>query len=133
MRLCLGQSVSAVSGQSTSSPHHSNFVGPSEIEATSSTLPAALETSRVPAVLVAAAWKRQAATGARHIAFTPAPSNGALRGQTQGERHSEEATVLEVVLDDDVCDSVEHKLDVVGVGGTSEVRVDLLGVAALVE
>ena len=44
----------------------------------------------------------------------------------------EESAVLEVVLDDDVGDGVEHELDVVGVGGTREVGVDLLLVLALV-
>ena len=46
---------------------------------------------------------------------------------------SEEAAVLQVVLDDDVGDGVEHELHVLGVGGAREVRVDLLGVLALVQ
>ena len=44
-----------------------------------------------------------------------------------------EAYILEIVLDDDVRDSVEHKLDVAGVGGTGEVGVDLLGLLVAVE
>ena len=46
---------------------------------------------------------------------------------------SEKSTVFEVVLNDDVGDGVEDELDVVGVRGAREVRVDLLGVFALVE
>lgn len=45
----------------------------------------------------------------------------------------EEATVLQVVLDDDVSDSIEHKLHVLGVGGAGEVGVDFLGVLLLVQ
>lgn len=41
---------------------------------------------------------------------------------------SEEPAVLQVVFDDDVGDGIEDKLHVLGVGGTGEVRVDLLGV-----
>jgi len=41
--------------------------------------------------------------------------------------------LLEVVLDDDVRDGVKDELDVVGVGGAREVRVDLFRLAALVE
>lgn len=46
---------------------------------------------------------------------------------------SEEAAVFEVLLDDDVGDSVEDKLDVLRVGGARHVGVDLLHVAAHVE
>ena len=46
---------------------------------------------------------------------------------------SEKSTVLEVVLDDDVSDGVEDKLDVVGVSGAREMCVYLLGVFALVK
>lgn len=126
--------------------HRSSFLlGPLKMEATPSTqvsstsprffLLALLETSPMPAVLVVMPQKRHEAAGAGHVAFMPvAPCNDACWGQTQeGKRHSEEATVLEVVLDDDVCDSIEHKLDVVGISGTCKVRVDLLSVAALVE
>ena len=45
----------------------------------------------------------------------------------------EETTVLQVVLDDAVGDSVEDKLTVLGVGGLGEVAVDLLGVLLLVQ
>lgn len=45
----------------------------------------------------------------------------------------EKAAVLQVVLDDDVSDSIEHKLHVLGVGGTGEVGVDLLCVPFLVQ
>jgi len=38
-----------------------------------------------------------------------------------------EAASPEVVGDDDVCDGVEDELDVLGVGGTGHVTVDLLG------
>lgn len=41
--------------------------------------------------------------------------------------------VLEIVLDDHVRDSVEHKLDVAGVSGTGEVGIDLLGLLVAVE
>lgn len=46
---------------------------------------------------------------------------------------SEEATVLQVILDDDVGDGIKHKLHVLGVGGAREVRVYLLGVFALIQ
>jgi hypothetical protein len=45
----------------------------------------------------------------------------------------EETTVLQVVLDDDVGNGVEDKLNVLGVGGLGEVAVDLLGVLLLVQ
>ena len=41
--------------------------------------------------------------------------------------------VLEVVLDDDVSDSVKDELDVVGVRSTCEVRINLLRLSALVQ
>lgn len=46
---------------------------------------------------------------------------------------SEEPAVLQVVFDDDVGDGIEDKLHVLGVGGTGEVCVDLLGVLPLVQ
>lgn len=45
----------------------------------------------------------------------------------------EQAAVLEVVLDDDISDSIEHKLDIVGVCRTGEVSVNLLLVFPLVQ
>jgi len=45
----------------------------------------------------------------------------------------EESTILEVVLNDDICDSIKHKLDVVCISGTSEMSVNLLCVLSLVE
>lgn len=45
----------------------------------------------------------------------------------------EEPTVLQVVLDDDIGDGVENKLHVLGVGGTGEVRINLLGFLLLVQ
>lgn len=50
-----------------------------------------------------------------------------------GAPTSEEAAVLEVLLDDDVCDSVEDKLHVLCVGGTRHMGVNLLHIAAHVE
>jgi hypothetical protein len=38
---------------------------------------------------------------------------------------SEQTTILEVVLDDNICDSIKHKLDVVGVSGTRHMAVYL--------
>ena len=46
---------------------------------------------------------------------------------------SEEAAVFEVLLDDNVGDSVEDKLDVLCVGGARHVGIDLLHVASHVE
>ena len=46
---------------------------------------------------------------------------------------SEEAAILQIVLDDDVSDCVEDELDVVGVGGAGAVGVDLLRLASLVQ
>ena len=45
----------------------------------------------------------------------------------------EQAAVLQIVLDDDGGDGVEHKLHVLGVGGAGEVSVDLLRVLPLVQ
>lgn len=45
----------------------------------------------------------------------------------------EKTTVLQVVLNDDIGDGVKDKLHVLRVGGTREVRVDLLGVFLLVQ
>lgn len=58
-----------------------------------------------------------------------------LSGSPSCQAHcpSEEAAVLQVILDDDIGDGVEHELHVLGVGGAREVRVDLLGVLALVQ
>lgn len=42
-------------------------------------------------------------------------------------------TLLQVVLNDDIRDSVKNKLHVLGVGGTGEVGVDLLGVLPSVQ
>jgi len=38
----------------------------------------------------------------------------------------QQPTVTKVVLDDDVVHSRHHELDLLGVGGAGEVRVDLL-------
>ena len=45
----------------------------------------------------------------------------------------EKSTVLEVVLDNDVSDSIEYKLHIIGVRSTREMRVNLLGILPLVE
>lgn len=45
----------------------------------------------------------------------------------------EEPTVLQVIFDDDISDSIEDKLHVLGISGTGEVGVDLLGVLPLVQ
>jgi hypothetical protein len=45
----------------------------------------------------------------------------------------EEAAVFQVVLDDDVCDGIEHELNVIGVGGAREVGVDFLEALFLVQ
>lgn len=44
----------------------------------------------------------------------------------------EEAAVFQVVLDDDVCDGVKHKLNVIGVCGAREVSVDFFEALFLV-
>jgi hypothetical protein len=46
---------------------------------------------------------------------------------------SEEAAVFEVLLDDDVGDSVKDKFDVLCVGSTRHVGIDLLHIASHVE
>lgn len=59
----------------------------------------------------------------------PVRGPGGCSGQCQ-ERSEEgasvESTPPQVVGDDDIRDSVEHELDVVGVGGAGDVSVDLL-------
>lgn len=45
----------------------------------------------------------------------------------------EKAAVFEVVFNDDVRDGVENKLDVVGVSGAGEMRVDLLDIGVTVQ
>ena len=45
----------------------------------------------------------------------------------------EEATVLEIVFDDDISDCVKHELDVVSIGGTSKMGIYLLGVFTFVQ
>ena len=45
----------------------------------------------------------------------------------------EKSAILEVVLNDDVGDGVENELNVAGVGGASEMRVDLFLFLALVQ
>lgn len=45
---------------------------------------------------------------------------------------SVEPDLPQVDLDDDVGDSIEHKLHILGVCGTSEVSVDLLGVLSFI-
>lgn len=49
------------------------------------------------------------------------------------ERELEESTILQVVLYDDVGDSVENEPNVVGVRGAGEMRVDFLHVLPLVQ
>lgn len=46
---------------------------------------------------------------------------------------SEETTVFQVVLDDDIGDSVENELHILGVCGAGEVGVNLLGVLPLIQ
>lgn len=53
-------------------------------------------------------------------------------GQQQGWG-SEQPAVLEVLLDDDVSHSVEDELDILGIGGTGHVGVDLLHVPSHVQ
>lgn len=43
-----------------------------------------------------------------------------------------EPDLTQVDLDDDVGDGIEHKLHILGVRGTSEVGVDLLGVLSFI-
>jgi hypothetical protein len=58
---------------------------------------------------------------------------GFTTGEQAAPGSSAKADVLEIVLYDDICHCVKHKLDVTGVGGTSEVRIDLLGLLVAVE
>lgn len=46
---------------------------------------------------------------------------------------SEESTVFQVVLDNDVSNSVKDKLHILGICGAGEVGVNLLGVLPLVQ
>jgi len=61
------------------------------------------------------------------------PCDGYKSVKSDVVRVLEETAVFQVVFDDDVGNGVEHKLDVVGICGTGEVRVDLLRLLALVE
>lgn len=45
----------------------------------------------------------------------------------------EKTTVFQVILNNNISDSIEDKLNVLGVSGTSEMGVDLLGVLFLVQ
>jgi len=46
---------------------------------------------------------------------------------------SQEAAISEIVLNDDVSDGIEYKLDIVGVCGDSELSVDVLRVTAPIQ
>lgn len=45
----------------------------------------------------------------------------------------EETTVLQIVLNHHIRDGIENKLNVTGIGGTCEVRVDFFLIATLVQ
>lgn len=44
----------------------------------------------------------------------------------------EEATILEIVLNNDVCHRIKHKLNICSIGGAGKVSVDLLEIPFLV-
>jgi len=46
---------------------------------------------------------------------------------------SQEATISEIVLDDDISDGIKYKLDIVGVCCNGELRVDVLRVPATIQ
>lgn len=56
-----------------------------------------------------------------------------LSNALTGPPSLEETAVFQVILDDDVCDSIEYKLDVVGVCRTCEVCVYFFGVFLFVQ
>jgi len=56
-----------------------------------------------------------------------------MRRQMMITSVSQQATVSEVVLNDDVSDCVEDKLDIVSVRRDSELCVDIFGVAASIQ
>lgn len=56
-----------------------------------------------------------------------------LRDTTLGFTWLKQTTVLEIVLDNDICDGIKHKLYVVGICRAREMRVDFLCVFPLVQ
>ena len=64
----------------------------------------------------------------KNIAHGPAFRKGSAK-----EEVSQEAAISEIVLNDDVSDGIEYKLDIVGVCGDSELSVDVLRVTAPIQ
>lgn len=62
-----------------------------------------------------------------------ATCEGLLTNKKKRLSSSEESTVFQVVLDNDVSNSVKDKLHVLGICGAGEVGVNLLGVLPLVQ
>ena len=44
-----------------------------------------------------------------------------------------QATVFEVILNDNICNCIEHELNIVSIGGTSEVSVDFFRIFPFIQ
>jgi len=79
------------------------------------------------------ALARGTAKPARASGQRPHAASGSALPSSSAPSSSIEPALLQVVFNDNVCNGVEHKLHVLGVGGAGEVRVDLLGVFSPVQ
>lgn len=75
---------------------------------------------------------KPAQAGAQRLKHYERLSSSALPS-SHAPSFSIESTFLQVVFNDNICNSIKHKLHILGVSGTGEVCVDLLGVFSPVQ